>query len=95
VLDINLTGVWLCMKYEIPKMLERGGGAVVNVSSILGQVGFANAPAYTSAKHGVLGLTKVAAIEYAAQGVRVTALSGVHRHADAGTRWNTGRIGDG
>jgi NAD(P)-dependent dehydrogenase (short-subunit alcohol dehydrogenase family) len=74
VIDINLTGVWLCMKYEIPALLAAGGGAIVNVASILGQVGFANAPAYVAAKHGVIGLTKTAAIEYASQGVRVTAV---------------------
>ena len=71
VLDINLTGVWLCMKYEIPAMLQSGGGAIVNVSSILGTVGFATAPAYVAAKHAVNGLTKTAAIEYATQGIRV------------------------
>lgn len=74
VLDINLTGVWLCMKYQIPEMLKQGGGAIINVASILGQVGFANAPAYVAAKHGVLGLTKTAAIEYATQGIRVCAV---------------------
>lgn len=74
VLDINLTGVWLCMKYQIPEMLKQGSGAIINVASILGQVGFANAPAYVAAKHGVLGLTKTAAIEYATQGVRVCAV---------------------
>ena len=71
MLDINLTGVWLCMKYEIPAMLQSGGGAIVNVSSILGTVGFATAPAYVAAKHAVSGLTKTAAIEYATQGIRV------------------------
>jgi len=74
LIDINLTGVWLCMKYEIPQMLKQGGGVIVNMSSILGQVGFANAPAYVSAKHGVIGLTKVAAIEYATHDIRVTAV---------------------
>jgi NAD(P)-dependent dehydrogenase (short-subunit alcohol dehydrogenase family) len=74
VIDVNLIGVWLCMKYEIPEMLKAGGGAIVNVSSILGQVGFANASAYVAAKHGVLGLTKTAAAEYAPQGVRINAV---------------------
>lgn len=71
VIDINLTGVWLCMKREITAMLENGGGAIVNVASILGKVGFATAAAYVSAKHGVVGLTKTAAVEYATQGIRV------------------------
>lgn len=71
VIGINLTGVWLCMKYEIEAMLENGGGAIVNVASILGKVAFPNAAAYVSAKHGVVGLTKSAAVEYATLGVRV------------------------
>jgi NAD(P)-dependent dehydrogenase (short-subunit alcohol dehydrogenase family) len=62
------------MKYEIPAMLESGGGSIVNMASILGQVGFATAPAYVSAKHGMLGLTKTAAVEYAPLGVRVNAV---------------------
>lgn len=74
VLAVNLTGVWRCMRAEIPVMLREGGGSIVNVASILGVVGFANAPAYTAAKHGVLGLTKVAAMEYGPQGVRVNAV---------------------
>lgn len=71
VLAINLSGVFYGMKYQIPAMLEAGGGAIVNVASILGQVGFEAAPAYVAAKHGVVGLTKNAALEYSAQGVRV------------------------
>jgi NAD(P)-dependent dehydrogenase (short-subunit alcohol dehydrogenase family) len=71
VLGINLSGVFYGMKYQIPAMLKGGGGAIVNVSSILGAVGFAGAPAYTAAKHGLVGLTKAAALDYAAQGVRI------------------------
>lgn len=74
VIDINLNGVFYCMRYEIPKMLESGGGAIVNLASILGSVGFATAPAYVAAKHAVVGLTKSAAIEYSAQGIRVNSV---------------------
>ena len=74
VIAINLCGVFYCMKYEIPAMLKAGGGAIVNMASILGQVGFAGAPAYVAAKHGVVGLTQNAAIEYAAQGIRVNSV---------------------
>lgn len=74
VIDINLSGVFYSMKYEIPAMLDSGGGAIVNMASILGQVGFAQAPGYVAAKHGLLGLTKTTAIEYAQQGIRVNAV---------------------
>lgn len=71
VIGINLSGVFYCLHYEIPAMLKSGGGSIVNMSSILGQVGFATAAAYVSAKHGVIGLTQTAAIEYATSGIRI------------------------
>jgi NAD(P)-dependent dehydrogenase (short-subunit alcohol dehydrogenase family) len=74
VIAVNLSGVFYGMKYEIPAMLNSGGGAIVNMASILGQVGFENSPAYVAAKHGVVGLTKNTAIEYAKQGVRVNSV---------------------
>ena len=74
VLDVNLSGVFYGMKAQIPALLEAGGGAIVNVASILGRVGFETASAYVAAKHGVVGLTKNAALEYSAQGVRVNAV---------------------
>ena len=72
VIDVNLNGVFFGMRFAIPAMKE--GGAIVNMASILGSVGFAGASAYTAAKHALLGLTKVAAIEYAAKGIRVNAV---------------------
>jgi NAD(P)-dependent dehydrogenase (short-subunit alcohol dehydrogenase family) len=74
VIDINLNSVFYCLKYQIPAMLQNGGGAIVNMASILSQVSFANAPAYVAAKHGMLGLTKNAAVEYATQGIRINAV---------------------
>lgn len=74
VIDINLNGVFYGMRYEIAAMLKSGRGAIVNIASILGSVGWANACAYVAAKHAVVGLTKTAAVEYATQGVRVNAI---------------------
>lgn len=74
VININLSGVFYGMKYQIGAMLKTGGGSIINIASILSAVGFATAPAYTAAKHGVIGLTQAAALEYGAQGVRINAV---------------------
>jgi NAD(P)-dependent dehydrogenase (short-subunit alcohol dehydrogenase family) len=74
VINVNLNGVFYGMRYQIPAMLKSGGGSIINMSSILGQVGFATASAYVAAKHGVVGLSRNAAMEYAAQGIRVNSV---------------------
>ncbi|RYE38615.1 MAG: SDR family oxidoreductase, partial [Hyphomicrobiales bacterium] len=74
VINVNLNGVFYGLRYEIPAIMASGGGAIVNMASILGSVGFASAPAYVAAKHGVVGLTKVAAMEYAKHGIRINSV---------------------
>jgi NAD(P)-dependent dehydrogenase (short-subunit alcohol dehydrogenase family) len=74
VINVNLSGVFFCMKHELRAMTRQGGGAIVNVSSIFGLRGAADASAYVAAKHGVIGLTRAAALEVASQGIRVNAV---------------------
>lgn len=74
VIDVNLNGVFYGMRYQIPEILKQKGGAIINMGSILSTVGFATASAYVAAKHGMLGLTRNAAIEYASQNIRINAI---------------------
>lgn len=74
VINLNLNGVFYGTKYQIAEMLKNGGGSIVNIASILGQAGTANSPAYVAAKHGVVGLTKTSAIEYAQENIRVNSV---------------------
>lgn len=74
VIGVNLSGVFYCMRFEIPLMVERGGGSIVNISSVMGTVASPTASAYVASKHGVVGLSKAAALEYGAEGIRVNAL---------------------
>ena len=74
VINVNLNSVFFCLKYELAAMLRQGAGAIVNVASILGQVGAPRSPGYVAAKHGVVGLTQTAALEYSPRGIRINAV---------------------
>lgn len=87
VLKVNISGTFACMQHEIPQMIARGGGAIVNVSSVSGVVAGPGQSAYITAKHGLIGLTKAAALEYVKQGIRVNAVCPVATRTSMVERW--------
>lgn len=93
IMNINVKGVWLSMKYEIPQMLNNGGGAIVNMASVAGLIGFPGIPIYIASKHAVLGLTKSVALEYAKSGIRINAVSPAAIETDMVDRF-VGKEGD-
>jgi len=90
IMDINVRGVWLSLKHEIPAMLETGGGAIVNMASIAGLIGFPGAAIYVASKHAVIGLTRTAALEFAKQGIRVNAVAPAAIQTDMFERFTGG-----
>jgi NAD(P)-dependent dehydrogenase (short-subunit alcohol dehydrogenase family) len=93
IININVKGVWLSMKHEIPQMLKNGGGAIVNMASVAGLIGFPGIPIYIASKHAVLGLTKSVALEYAKSGIRINAVSPAAIETDMVDRF-VGKEGD-